>query len=81
MSDEGTSRRHVPAREGGLTRLPWESAIYGIVEKLEGELRTCKGERAKLQARVVELQHRLENWHLRQETWKRERAELESRLK
>jgi chromosome segregation ATPase len=81
MADGDTNRRHVPARAGGITRLPWESALFAAVEKLEEELRACKGERAKLQARVVDLQHRLENWQLRQETWRRERAELLGRLK
>ena len=76
-----TNRRHVPARAGGITRLPWESALFAAVEKLEEELRTCKGERAKLQARVVDLNRRLENWQARQEAWRRERAELLGRLK
>jgi hypothetical protein len=75
------SRRHVPARAGGITRLPWESALFAAVEKLEDDLRACKGERAKLQARVVALQHQLENWRLRQDAWQRERAELLAKLR
>jgi hypothetical protein len=81
MADSDTNRRHVPARAGGITRLPWESALFAAVEKLEEDLRVCKGERAKLQAQVVDLRHRLENWHARQEAWRRERAELLERLK
>ena len=76
MAEDEPSRRYVPARAGGITRFPWESALFSVVEKLEDELRACKGERAKLQARVVDLQRRLENWQLRQQAWQRERDEL-----
>lgn len=60
---------------------PWESALYEAMRKQEGQLRQCKAERARLQARVVDLTHRLENWQLRREAWARERAELLQRLK
>ena len=98
MSDEPPSpadRRAVPtepAERDGLTRLPWESALYASLRALEADLDACRKENAELHLTVSQLHARLnkarawartsqENWKLRQQAWHRERNELLKTLK
>ena len=80
-----------PAERDGLSALPWHSALYQAVQGLEAQLDTCRKENTELHVAVSQLNARLakarhwaresnERWRLRQEAWRRERAELLARL-
>ena len=87
MNDEipspaGTGPPAPPPHDGPV-RLPWESALYDAVRALEQRAREAERERDRLILRVHKLEGqlrecrtRLENWKLRREAWRRERAEL-----
>lgn len=93
MSDEIPSpadRRPVqaePAERHGLTRLPWESALFETMRELEAQLNICREENVRLRladtqlkAKLRHAHHLLDNWRLRREAWVRERRELLDRL-
>jgi chromosome segregation ATPase len=68
-------------------KMPWESALYQAVARMEDRLAEARRHYAELQAdlaveraRLAECRGRLENWKLRQQAWQRERAELLARL-
>jgi chromosome segregation ATPase len=80
-----------PADRNGLTSLPWEGALFGAVRALEAQLNACRTENAQLHRDLSQLNRRLykariwardsnERWKLRQQAWRRERAELLARL-
>lgn len=87
MSDEipspaGTRRQAEPSRNGPA-KLPWESALYEAVAALEHRAEEAEAERDRLvlenhvlRKQLREARSRLENWKLRQESWRRERAEI-----
>jgi len=63
--------------------MPWESALYDAVRALERRATEAERERDRLILRVHKLEkalwecrQRLENWQLRQNAWRQERAEL-----
>jgi len=87
MSDEipspAGSRPPAEPFQNGPVRLPWESALYDAVRALELRTADAEQERDRLILRVHKLEGqlrdcraRLENWKLRQDAWRRERAEL-----
>jgi regulator of replication initiation timing len=97
MSDDRTpspADRPVQAEHAerhGLSKLPWESALFASVSELEAQLHACRKENAELQLANSQLRatltkarawarHSNENWGLRQQAWHRERAELLARL-
>jgi len=72
----------------GLARLPWHDALYHQVNALQAELDEQKAANARLRAENSGLRQnlrlakqRLENWALRQQAWRVERAELDRRIK
>jgi len=72
----------------GLSRLPWQSALYHQVQGLQAEIDALKAENAELKAANTKLRQavyvsrqRLENWRLRQQAWRHERAELLAKAK
>jgi hypothetical protein len=75
----------------GLTRLPWETALFRNLRVLEDELDELRRERARLMAANAQLHSQLlkarawartsnQNWKLRQQAWRQERTELLQRL-
>ena len=82
MSDE------IPSPASHRTGMPWESALYDAVGRLEARAVEAERENERLIVRVHRLEHalrecrtRLENWKLRQEAWRRERGELLARIR
>lgn len=76
------------ARQNNVPRqMPWETALYDAVSKVEDRLaearRLYAEQKAELmaeRAKVREARRRLENWKLREAGWHAERAELLRRL-
>lgn len=76
---------------GGLSKLPWEGALYTALRQLEGDLADAQAQIAELRAANSQLHSQLqrartwartktENWKLRQDAWRVERRELLDRL-
>ena len=66
---------------------PWSQALLAAVRKLEAERDELQQQLASSQLAVSQLRSRLQqartqldNWRLRHEAWRRERAELLARL-
>lgn len=78
-------------RPAGIERngkLPWSSALLAAqkaqarrLEETEAEVIGLKVTVRTLQQRLHDARDRLENWKLRQEAWRRERAELIGKLR
>jgi len=67
----------------GPVKLPWEDALYDAVRALERRLSEAEAERDQLvmechllRKQLRACRERLQNWQLRQQAWRRERAEI-----
>ena len=72
----------IPAANG-MRKPPCETALYKAVAAKDAEIEELRRERAelllqnhKLRASLRTARERLENWKLRQASWRRERAAL-----
>lgn len=55
---------------------PWEGALYEAMRRMEQQLRDCKADRARLQARLVDRERRLELGRERYRVLRNERDQL-----
>ena len=83
-SPAGQRRQAEPVRDG---QLPWESALYDAVGRLEQRAVAAERERdemalanQQLRSKLAACRERLENWELRRQAWTRERNQLLRRL-